>query len=224
MISHWTEHSTRGDCSELSLLGLAAQTPTETTPNYPRMKGNSKDYFLTRRTNTNLQNFVSVRETGLSKGDATKMCICRAFCSRMWQQKIFLLQSLERDDSPCNTVVGSYMATRELVGKKRGGKKAMDAVAIVTYHLLAAGSWRRRSPGSGGWSCPCRPEWTARARRGWTSHRAWPRWYRGAGPPRTARPWGSCWRPCSSSPPGALNRCGPRGFTLGVSSQASYKY
>lgn len=25
-------------------------------------------------------------------------------------------------------------------------------------------------------------------------------------------------------PPGALNRCGPRGFTLGVSSQASYKY
>lgn len=56
------------------------------------------------------------------------------------QQKIFLLQSLERDDSPYNTVVGSYMATRELVGKKRGGKKAMDAVAIVTYHLLAAGS------------------------------------------------------------------------------------
>lgn len=49
-----TEHSARADYSELSLLGLAAQIPTETAPNYPRMKGNTAGIIFLCKEQTNL--------------------------------------------------------------------------------------------------------------------------------------------------------------------------
>lgn len=61
----------------------------------------------------------------------------------------------------------------------------------MTHHQPVAGSWRMHSRANGGWSCRGIPVSTARVQPTRISRTASPRWYRCAGRPRRAKPWGN---------------------------------